>query len=90
MTDKPLNKLNYKEACGRTPWLDEVFHRDESKFWRQFSRKGKIVNGEKAEYGEWPWQVSLRQWRTATFLHKCGAALLSDNWAITAAHCVEG
>jgi hypothetical protein len=56
---------------------------------RQLNRQGKIVNGEDAQYGEWPWQVSLRQWRTATFLHKCGAALLSENWAITAAHCVE-
>jgi len=55
----------------------------------QHNRRGKIVNGEDAKYGEWPWQVSLRQWRTATFLHKCGAALLSENWAITAAHCVE-
>ena len=26
---------------------------------------------------------------TATFLHKCGCALLNENWAITAAHCVE-
>jgi len=57
--------------------------------WTHHARRGKIVNGEDAKYGEWPWQVSLRQWRTATFLHKCGAALLSENWAITAAHCVE-
>ena len=54
------------------------------------SRKKRIVNGEKAEYGEWPWQVSLRQWnRTAVaFTHKCGAVLLSDNWVVTAAQCV--
>jgi len=53
------------------------------------SRTPKIVNGDIADYGEWPWQVSLRQWRTATYIHKCGCALLSENWAITAAHCVE-
>ncbi|XP_068228256.1 serine proteinase stubble isoform X2 [Palaemon carinicauda] len=49
----------------------------------------RIVGGHEASYGEWPWQVSLRQWRTVTFLHKCGATLLNENWAITAAHCVE-
>nr|XP_053653090.1 serine protease filzig-like isoform X1 [Cherax quadricarinatus]XP_053653091.1 serine protease filzig-like isoform X1 [Cherax quadricarinatus] len=50
---------------------------------------GRIVGGNEATFGEWPWQVSLRQWRQVTFLHKCGAALLNENWAITAAHCVE-
>lgn len=49
----------------------------------------RIVGGAKAAFGRWPWQISLRQWRTSTYLHKCGAALLNENWAITAAHCVD-
>uniref|UniRef100_A0A336M734 CSON005463 protein n=1 Tax=Culicoides sonorensis TaxID=179676 RepID=A0A336M734_CULSO len=49
----------------------------------------RIVGGAKASFGRWPWQISLRQWRTSTYLHKCGAALLNENWAITAAHCVD-
>nr|XP_018917962.1 PREDICTED: serine proteinase stubble [Bemisia tabaci] len=49
----------------------------------------RIVGGEKASFGKWPWQISLRQWRTSTYLHKCGAALFNENWAVTAAHCVE-
>ncbi|XP_044578715.1 serine proteinase stubble isoform X3 [Cotesia glomerata] len=56
---------------------------------RRLFPESRIVGGEGSSYGKWPWQISLRQWRTGTFLHKCGAALLNENWAITAAHCVE-
>ncbi|KAG8316936.1 Suppressor of tumorigenicity 14 protein [Homalodisca vitripennis] len=56
---------------------------------RRLFPQSRIVGGEKATFGKWPWQISLRQWRTSTYLHKCGAALLNENWAITAAHCVE-
>lgn len=56
---------------------------------RRMWPEARIVGGEKSTFGRWPWQISLRQWRTSTYLHKCGAALLNENWAITAAHCVD-
>ena len=46
--------------------------------------EARIVGGAKAAFGRWPWQISLRQWRTSTYLHKCGSALLNENWAISA------
>lgn len=56
---------------------------------RKFVRNGRIVGGGVANYAEWPWQVSLRQYKNGQFKHKCGAALLTNTWIITAAHCVK-
>ncbi|XP_025994684.1 serine proteinase stubble isoform X2 [Solenopsis invicta] len=56
---------------------------------RRLFPEPKIVGGDRSSFGKWPWQISLRQWKSQTYLHKCGAALLNENWAITAAHCVE-
>ncbi|EFN68522.1 Serine proteinase stubble [Camponotus floridanus] len=56
---------------------------------RRLFPEARIVGGDQSSFGKWPWQISLRQWRSQTYLHKCGAALLNENWAITAAHCVE-
>ncbi|KAG7159559.1 Serine proteinase stubble-like 1, partial [Homarus americanus] len=53
--------------------------------------EGRIVNGTSAKFGEWPWQVSVR--RTSFFgfssTHRCGGALLNEQWVATAGHCVD-
>uniref|UniRef100_A0A1I8PNU7 Peptidase S1 domain-containing protein n=1 Tax=Stomoxys calcitrans TaxID=35570 RepID=A0A1I8PNU7_STOCA len=45
----------------------------------------RIVNGKNALIKDFPFQLSLRI-RT---IHICGASVLNDAWAITAAHCVH-
>ncbi|XP_020300706.1 serine proteinase stubble isoform X2 [Pseudomyrmex gracilis] len=72
-----VNMSDYKQVCGRRLFPEQRY------------REPKIVGGSRSNFGKWPWQISLRQWRSQTYLHKCGAALLNENWAITAAHCVE-
>ncbi|KAL9921434.1 uncharacterized protein ACN427_002475 isoform 1-T1 [Glossina fuscipes fuscipes] len=56
---------------------------------RRMFPESRIVGGSNAAFGRWPWQISLRIWFTSKYLHKCGAALLNENWAITAAHCAN-
>merc|ERR1711893_15817 len=51
-----------------------------------FARPGQfIVNGENANVGAWPWQDSL-QFTSGS--HTCGCSLVSQRYAVTAAHCV--
>ncbi|GAB1289776.1 Transmembrane protease serine 11A [Apodemus speciosus] len=43
----------------------------------------RIVSGNPAVKGAWPWQVSLQR----SNMHQCGGTLIGNMWVVTAAHC---
>lgn len=52
---------------------------------------GRIINGRQSARGAWPWQVSLQLLHPQFgFLgHWCGGVLISPDWLLTAAHCIN-
>ena len=49
----------------------------------------KIINGQLATVGQFPWQVAIIS--TGFFKNGvCGGSLISDVWILTAAHCLIG
>lgn len=49
----------------------------------------KIVGGCAAIAHSWPWAIQLRvdDLGTNNYIHECGAALISPQYALTASHC---
>ncbi|XP_033127828.1 chymotrypsinogen 2-like [Anneissia japonica] len=48
----------------------------------------RIVDVEDSRPGDWPWVLLYGSYDRPFFI--CGASLISERWAITAAHCVVG
>ncbi|KAG5899427.1 hypothetical protein JTB14_033619 [Gonioctena quinquepunctata] len=52
---------------------------------------GRIIHGKQSARGAWPWQVSLQLLHPQFgFLgHWCGGVMISPEWLLTAAHCIN-
>ncbi|GFT85848.1 serine protease filzig [Nephila pilipes] len=55
---------------------------------KQAVRNGRIVGGEDAFDGEFPFLVSIRLGGSMFGQHHCGGVILKKLWVLTAAHCV--
>lgn len=55
-------------------------------------KSGRIVGGKAAQFGEWPWQVLVKEstWLGLFTKNKCGGVLISNSYVMTAAHCQPG
>ncbi|KAK2917030.1 hypothetical protein Q8A67_001404 [Cirrhinus molitorella] len=50
----------------------------------------RIVGGENATAGYWPWQVSIHVTvQGIDFGHFCGGTLITKDWVLSAAHCFQ-
>ncbi|XP_069703487.1 trypsin-1-like isoform X2 [Periplaneta americana] len=50
----------------------------------------RIVAGSETTIEEYPYQLSMQLQPKDKLIHNCGASIISEKWALSAAHCVEG
>ena len=55
-------------------------------------KDGRVIGGEDAARGAWPWQAALERIRNPSetqYNHNCGGSILTNDYVLTAAHCVN-
>ncbi|KAM3875577.1 LOW QUALITY PROTEIN: ST14 transmembrane serine protease matriptase a [Diretmus argenteus] len=82
--NKCISKVN--PECDGTKDCEDGSDEADCDCGRSLFKTSRIVGGQDAEEGEFPWQVSLH---VNIYGHVCGASLINPRWLVTAAHCVQ-
>uniref|UniRef100_A0A8C4RU87 Prothrombin n=1 Tax=Erpetoichthys calabaricus TaxID=27687 RepID=A0A8C4RU87_ERPCA len=81
------NGARFPGNCGKRPLFEKINKEDATdKELLQSYVKERVVGGKDAKEGSAPWQVMLYKKAPQELL--CGGSLLSDQWILTAAHCI--
>ena len=77
--------LGETPTCGRRP-VDDALQT------RGFTQTLRVVGGNPASYGKYPWQAQLLAFNSSSgqFEHQCGAVIVGAHHLLTAAHCTTG
>jgi len=81
-SDLKFNKNIDPDRMRRSPY-SESSSNITSRFTR--SKDPRVVGGIASNPGAWPWLIALYQ----DGIFHCGGVILSDQWVLTAAHCVN-
>ncbi|GFS40434.1 u21-ctenitoxin-Pn1a [Nephila pilipes] len=78
-----------KDVTGKPTTSNALTVKNCGKSLIPFNYPDRIVGGDYALQGQYPWMVSLRERENHGFEHVCGASILNRNWIVTAAHCID-